>query len=186
MLRQSDRRHPIVRPVEGTAVDDEPFEAVFRVHYGRVFALAHRMLGDAQEADEVAQQTFLTLYRKPLPPGREHNTLAWLLTVATNRCLNLLRAERRRQARERRAADVPPTVAADGGAAALVRATLARLPQRQVQLLLLRQAGFAYAEIAAALGVAPGSVGSLLARAERAFRQEYTRLEEQDHHGRTT
>jgi RNA polymerase sigma-70 factor (ECF subfamily) len=56
-----------------------------------------------------------------------------------------------------------------------VRAALARLPERSAKLLLLRHAGLAYAEIAAALQVAPGSVGTLLVRAERAFLAAYAR-----------
>jgi RNA polymerase sigma-70 factor (ECF subfamily) len=62
---------------------------------------------------------------------------------------------------------------------ARVRAALAQLPERQSQLLLLRHAGLAYTEIAAIVDVAPGSVGTLLARAERAFITEYEM--EQDH-----
>jgi RNA polymerase sigma-70 factor (ECF subfamily) len=54
-----------------------------------------------------------------------------------------------------------------------VRSALARLPERTAKLLLLRYAGLAYAEIAAALQVAPASVGTLLARAERAFEAAY-------------
>jgi DNA-binding CsgD family transcriptional regulator len=54
-----------------------------------------------------------------------------------------------------------------------VRAALAELPERQRACLLLRHAGHSYAEIAATLGVAVGSVGVLLARAERAFRDRY-------------
>ena len=54
-----------------------------------------------------------------------------------------------------------------------VRAALARLTQRQVQLLLLRQMDFTYAECAAVCDVAPGSVGTLLARAARDFRAAY-------------
>jgi RNA polymerase sigma-70 factor, ECF subfamily len=50
-----------------------------------------------------------------------------------------------------------------------VRAAIAELPERQGRLLLLRYAGLSYVEIASALEVAPGSVGTLLARAERAF-----------------
>jgi RNA polymerase sigma-70 factor (ECF subfamily) len=51
-----------------------------------------------------------------------------------------------------------------------VRVALARLPERQARLLLLRQEdGLKYAEIAAILEVAPGSIGTLLVRAERAF-----------------
>jgi RNA polymerase sigma-70 factor (ECF subfamily) len=58
-----------------------------------------------------------------------------------------------------------------------VRAALARLPERSAKLLLLRHAGLSYAEIAAAVEVAPGSVGTLLARAERAFVAQYEQIE---------
>jgi RNA polymerase sigma-70 factor (ECF subfamily) len=50
---------------------------------------------------------------------------------------------------------------------------LARLPERQVQLLLLRQMDLSYAELAEVCEVAPGSVGTLLKRAAHAFRQAY-------------
>ena len=63
-----------------------------------------------------------------------------------------------------------------------VRAALADLSERQRACLLLRHAGYSYAEIAATLGVAIGSVGVLLARAERAFRERYReRYPEPDH-----
>ena len=58
-----------------------------------------------------------------------------------------------------------------------VQAALARLPERTAKLLVLRHAGLAYAEIAAALQVAPGSVGTLLVRAERAFEAAYAQVE---------
>ncbi|MCX7668548.1 MAG: hypothetical protein N2439_00555, partial [Anaerolineae bacterium] len=54
-----------------------------------------------------------------------------------------------------------------------VRRALARLPQKQAQLLLLRYAGLSYRELADAMEMAPGSVGTLLARAEAAFEQAY-------------
>src|SRR5918912_871288 len=56
---------------------------------------------------------------------------------------------------------------------ALVREVLARLPERQSRLLLLRHAGLSLTEVASALEVAPGSVGTLLVRAERAFANAY-------------
>jgi RNA polymerase sigma-70 factor (ECF subfamily) len=58
-------------------------------------------------------------------------------------------------------------------AQAQVRAALARLKPKQGQLLLLRQMGFSYRELAEALGVSPNSIGTLLARAEKAFRKVY-------------
>ena len=58
----------------------------------------------------------------------------------------------------------------------LVRAALSRLPQRQAQLLILRQMGLSYAECDATCDVAPGSVGTLLSRAAVAFRKEYEEM----------
>jgi RNA polymerase sigma-70 factor (ECF subfamily) len=59
-----------------------------------------------------------------------------------------------------------------------VRRALAEVPERQRECLLLRHSGFSYAEIAATLDIAVGSVGVLLARAEHAFRASYRRHSE--------
>jgi RNA polymerase sigma-70 factor (ECF subfamily) len=168
------------------AGSQEAFETIFRAHYGPVFATAYRLLGSAAEAEDVAQECFLRLYEHPLPPGRDHNLRGWLLRVATNLAYNALRSRTRRQRREERAqapdggveASSPGQDVAASHTAARVRSALAGLSERQVQLLLLRQAGLSYAELAGALGVAPGSIGTLLARAERAFRDQYGKLEE--------
>ena len=56
---------------------------------------------------------------------------------------------------------------------AQVRRILADMKPRQAKLLLLRHSGLSYQELAAALNLAPGSIGSLLTRAERAFAQKY-------------
>jgi RNA polymerase sigma-70 factor (ECF subfamily) len=55
----------------------------------------------------------------------------------------------------------------------MVRRILATMKPGQAKILLLRHSGLSYKEIAIALNVAPGSVGSLLTRAERAFRAKY-------------
>jgi RNA polymerase sigma-70 factor (ECF subfamily) len=164
--------------------DEAAFEAIFHTYYGRVFALAYRLLGSAQEAEDVAQETFLRLYLHPLPRGRNHNLLGWLMRVATNLGYNAARSRRRRQEKEERpATDArpepnPAEQAIQADTTRRVREVLASLPERQVQLLLLRHAGFSYGELATTLGVAPESVGTLLARAERAFQQRYVELEE--------
>ena len=54
-----------------------------------------------------------------------------------------------------------------------MRRALLHLPERQRDCLVLRAEGLSYAEIAASVGVAPGSVGTILARAERAFKTEF-------------
>ncbi|HEV2124294.1 MAG TPA: sigma factor-like helix-turn-helix DNA-binding protein, partial [Chloroflexota bacterium] len=95
---------------------------------------------------------------------------------------NALRSDKRRRARED-AASLSDPASAQGTSLAeeanraeerdLVRRTLLRLPERQRECLALRAEGLSYAEIAGALEVAPGSVGTLLARAERAFKETY-------------
>jgi RNA polymerase sigma-70 factor (ECF subfamily) len=174
----------------------EAFETIFRTYYGPVFSVAFRLLGSAPEADDIAQEAFLRLYQHPLTAGREHNLQGWLLRVAANLGYNALRSRQRRRAHESPTfedeADADAALADRAGSgdpveevtrsetADRVRRTLAALPERQVQLLLLRQAGLTYAELAGALNIAPGSVGTLLARAERTFRMHYGELEEID------
>ena len=65
-----------------------------------------------------------------------------------------------------------------------VRAALAKLSPRSAQLLLMRQMGFSYRELADAVGVAPGSVGTLLSRAGKAFRKTYREVMREEEHAR--
>lgn len=172
------------------------FDALFLAHYDGVYRLAYRLAGTREEAEDLAQEAFLRLHRTPhlwhtaANPTAEHNVRAWLYRVVTNLAYNALRGERRRRQREDRLAgptapdtDIDIADAALGAveqaqAAAQVRRALAALTERQVQLLLLRQAGLSYRELAEALGVAPGSVGTLLARAEAAFVAAYRAADE--------
>src|SRR5205823_2793868 len=131
-----------------------------------------------EAAEDLAQETFLELYRHA-PGVQAGATLpAWLCRVALNKGYNSLRGERRaRQRLERfavaREEDDPQDELVRSEDRALVREVLARLPERQSRLLLLRHAGLSLAEVASALEVAPGSVGTLLVRAERAFANAY-------------
>lgn len=160
--------------------DERAFEEIFRRHYAGVYATVLRIVGQPEEAEELAHDAFLKLYRRPLLDVEEPNVRAWLYRVATNAAFNVVRSRRRRlgwlarlagRAESRGLAEDDPAgevVARDE--AARVREALARLPERQRMVLALRSAGLSYVEIAGAIGVRPGSVGTLLARAERAFR----------------
>jgi RNA polymerase sigma-70 factor (ECF subfamily) len=160
--------------------DARAFEVLFRRHYDRVYGILFRLVGERGEAEDLAQEVFLRLHNHARRRrDRDENVGAWLYRVAVNHGYNALRDRRRRQQRD--ALLLPPPT---GDAEAellrreerrLVRAALARLGERQAQLLILRQMEFSYAECAAVVGVAPGSVGTLLARAARDFRQAYER-----------
>lgn len=157
------------------------FDTLFLAHYEGVYRLLYRIVGTREEAEDLAQETFLRLARQRFPAGREHNVRAWLYKVATNLAYNALRGEVRRVRRQEQsasqgalAADLDPAEVADrGDERAAVQRALKHLTEKQSQLLLLRQAGLSYREMAEVLGVAPGSVGTLLARAELAFEKAY-------------
>jgi RNA polymerase sigma-70 factor, ECF subfamily len=160
--------------------DSTAFEELFLRHYAAVYRVLYGVVGNAQEAEDLAQETFTALYRQPPRLDGSGALGGWLYRVAVNRAYNALRSNQRLQ---RRLGWVEPEQQSDPQDEYLrreererVRATLAQLPERTAKLLLLRYAGLAYAEIAAALQVAPGSVGTLLVRAERAFEATYTRV----------
>ena len=100
--------------------------------------------------------------------------------AAAHTALNHLRTGRRRSAREesvheeRVVPDVADTVLASDERRR-VRAALARLPHKQAVALVLRHSGLSYAEVAAALDLSPGSVGTTVRRAENALREEMDR-----------
>ncbi len=157
--------------------DQAAFESLFLRHYGQVYRVLYSLVGSREAAEDLAQETFLELYRHAPSLSQEATLVAWLCRVALNKGYNSLRGERRAQERLERF-DAPQEI--DPYAQLLrseersqVREVLARLQERQSKLLLLRYAGFSLAEVAAALNVAPGSVGTLLARAERAFVAAY-------------
>lgn len=175
--------------VTARPVDEATFDALFLTHYQPIFRLLYRIAGTREEAEDLAQETFLRLHQSPeLWKGtrdepREHNVRAWLYRVATNLAYNMLRSQQRRHRRE----DVvlgqaisagsgepdPVEAAEQEDERAAVRHALAALSERQTQLLLMRHAGLSYRELAEALGMAPGSVGTSLVRAEAAFEKVY-------------
>ncbi len=164
--------------------DAASFETVFHQHYDRVYGLLFRLVGNRVEAEDLAQDVFLKLYnhayrQRLFLRSREHNISAWLYRVATNMGYNAIRGRQRRW--QRNMTLVPDPQGIPGAetevekreVATAVRAALAHLKPRQVQLLLMRQMGFSYAECAVACNIAPGSVGTLLSRAAKAFREAY-------------
>ncbi|MDX1689040.1 MAG: sigma-70 family RNA polymerase sigma factor [Candidatus Promineifilaceae bacterium] len=160
--------------------DMAAFEALFHRHYDRVYGLLFRLVGNRDEAEDLTQEVFLKLYQRHFASGREHNVSAWLYRVATNMGYNAIRGRRRRWRRNTQlvpdATEQPATPAekvARQETQAAVRAALAHLSPRDSQLLLLRQMGLSYAELATVCEVAPSSVGTLLRRAAEAFREAY-------------
>ncbi len=170
--------HALLR--ESRDGDARAFEELFTRYYALVHSVVYRIVGDAAEAEELTQETFLRLYERPIQATESANVRAWLLRVGTNVAFNAVRSRQRRAGWLRRLAgradvretgDDPSSIVVARDEAGRVRQVLARLPERQRAALVLRASGLSYAEVADALGVRPGSVGTILARAERAFRE---------------
>jgi RNA polymerase sigma-70 factor (ECF subfamily) len=162
------------------AAKEAEFETLFMEHYTRVYGVLYRLVGNRTEAEDLALETFWKLWEQPPPRGA--NLGGWLYRVASRLGFNALRAAHRRRRHEevaglvfldRPSAPDPQREAERGDERRQARVALARLPERHAQLLILRYSGLSYKEIAAALGIAPGSVGTLLARAERQFETEF-------------
>ena len=157
----------------------ESFSEVFEDHFKMLFGFLDRLSGDPELAADISQEAFARLYRRgsmPDSPG------AWLVTVG----LNLYRNDRAKRSRRRSLLSTaavqgalsdqpsaPDAVAEREEQARRVRESLDRLDDRDRQLLFLRIEGFSYREMAGALHLNEASVGTLLARAKKAFRAAY-------------
>ncbi len=152
---------------------------IFRRDYQQVVGVAARVLGSRDHAEDVAQDVFLSFGRSSVPAAEARG---WLSVAAAHTALNLLRSGRRRTSREETAAAADDAVVSDVAEAVVtleersrVRDALARLPRKQAVALVLRHSGLSYADVAAALDLSPGSVGTTVRRAESALRKELNR-----------
>ena len=153
-------------------------ERLFRTYNTQLVRYLTRRLGDRDWAEEVAQETFLRALRQE----RIENERAWLFAVATN----LVRDEARKDARRRRhlallaereraeeAVEPEPTSLERAQEAAIARRAVDALAERDRLALLMREEGLSYEEIAVALDLSLGSVGTTLSRARRRLVQVY-------------
>lgn len=88
---ETDERTSLEHAAQG---DDESFALIVHQYRAPVFNLCYRMLGDAVEAEDAAQETFIRAYRniKRFDPSRKF--INWLLTIASNHCVDRLRKKR--------------------------------------------------------------------------------------------
>jgi RNA polymerase sigma-70 factor, ECF subfamily len=165
-------------------LDERTFEIIFNEHYAQVYAVLFRLTGDADEADDLAAETFWRLWERP--PAADDNLGGWLYRVALRLGYNALRDQRRRdhyqsqagqETMESQPFDDPAQAAELRLERERIRAVLRQMSQRDVQVFVLRHSGLSYKEIAAAVEIAPGSVGTILARAEARFEALYKRGE---------
>jgi RNA polymerase sigma-70 factor, ECF subfamily len=153
------------------------FEDLYRRLYPSLFRYLERLTGDVDVAEDLAQESFVRLLSRP--DLDEDAARLWLFTVATNLVRDRGRATTRRTRLlaavplDTTRTPLPDEELERKERIGSVRSVLAVLPERDRQMLLMREEGFRYGEIAEAVGVAPGSVGTLMARALKRFTAVY-------------
>lgn len=173
-----DADRAIVERVQ--AGDTAAFDLLYRQYFGRLRAFCLRRVGDAHDAEEIAQEAFAKAYAALPTLTGERRFYPWLSVIAARLCVD----HHRREGRTEPTAEVAER-AVEGGQdsvlveldAAVLRLALARLPERQRKILRLRESeGWTYTRIAAHEGLSVGAVESLLVRARRRLRQEFVTL----------
>ena len=172
------------------AGDDSAFEQLVKRHERRVFRLLYRMMGTREDAEDVAQYCFLSLYRHGKRFRSEARFSTFVYRVAANAALNRRRTLGRARARidklatRQAAGDDLPSSPRDPEDSTLgneltqhVRDALDQLsPSLRMPVVLYDIEGLPYGEIAQILGIAEGTVKSRIHRARQALREQLSGL----------
>ena len=153
----------------------QSYDRLFADLHAPVFRYVHRLTGDPDLAADIAQEAFVRLFQRD---GLPDDVRPWLFRVAGN----LVRDGARRRATAVRFRDAGARITADAPdrpdeaverleQVARARAILERVRPRDRKILLMREEGFSYEEIARAIGVGRRSVPTLVMRALRRFRE---------------
>ena len=162
--------------------DDLAFQELVERNHARVIGLIHRFITDASDAEDLAQEVFLRVYRarQSYQPAAKFST--WLFRIAANISLNALRSRSNRrdnvsldQVAESQdgpreipdpSSPAPDHHLREAELSEKVREAIRALPEKQqVAVILNKYEDMSYADIGRALGCSPTAVKSLLARA---------------------
>lgn len=166
------------------AGDPQAFARLVALHEGMVFNLSARLLGDPEEARDVAQEVFLQVYRVLDRFEGRSSLKTWIYRIAVNQCHNRRRFWHRRRRDREQAFDeglstggalasgpTPYEEAQRGERARRVQEALLELSFEHRTVLVLREVeGLTCEEVGVALGVPEGTVKSRLSRAREAMR----------------
>lgn len=181
----------IVDALSETAVEMKPggarldIETIFRAQYQRIARVIAGVIRDPSRAEDIAVEVFVKWSRNPRAQGA--NAEGWLYRVAVRMARNELRRRTRRARYESlfdfiRKTPTPEELLAARQEHQRVDVVLSVIERRHAELLLLRSQGLTYDELASTLELNPASVGTLVSRAQQAFRKEYVRRYERRRH----
>jgi RNA polymerase sigma-70 factor (ECF subfamily) len=170
--------------------DNEAFAELVELYHQRLVNVMHHLISSTEEAEDLAQEVFLRIYRsrKKYHPRAKFST--WLFTIANNLAINVLRSRQRKPVVPLSLRDSGPLgprpaerIVKDGGKMPMeniqhqelvevIQQALLGLNERQrVAVVLNKFEDMDYAEIAAVMGLTTKGVKSLLSRARENLRQ---------------
>jgi RNA polymerase sigma-70 factor, ECF subfamily len=154
--------------------DEEAFSHLVETYQSPVYNLCYRMLGDAVDAEDAAQETFLRAYKNIKRYDCQRSFSTWLLSIAAHHCIDQIRKRRYTTLSYDETPQLDPPDLHPGPEGALVinedqakvKALLARLnPQDRAAIIMRYWYEFSYEEIGEALSMTVSAVKSRLHRA---------------------
>ena len=181
------------------ARDERAFNKLILQNQGRVYALLVRMLKDPAEAEEVAQEVFVTVFKSIETFRGDAKISTWIYRIAVNHARNRIKyLSRRARGRHQdvtemgdrldihdgRAPDAPDAMLEAKLTHETVQRALSELPEGFREIFMLREVEkLSYEEIEQRTGLAKGTVKSRLFRARKALQEEFDQLELEEHDG---
>ena len=155
--------------------DSRAFEALYRMHIGRVYGLCLRMTGNVSEAEDCAQDAFIQAWNK-LDRFRGDSAFStWLHRIAVNAVLGRIRKSKREHDRIQLAAESSPSPVSMGDDSSLrdLSDAVDKLPEGARHVFVLYAVyGYSHAEAGEMLGIAAGTSKAQLHRARRLLAQQ--------------
>jgi RNA polymerase sigma-70 factor, ECF subfamily len=150
------------------------FERLYEMHGGRMKSIAMNLLGNAADAEDAVQETFLKVYRAASGFRAGSSLSTWMHRILVNTCYDLMRKGRRRP-ESPLPEEVPPSPgsATDHPLRLAIEKSVSRLdPRERTAFLLCEVEGFSHREAGEILGVTEGTSRTLLFRAKRRLQKE--------------
>jgi RNA polymerase sigma-70 factor, ECF subfamily len=172
------------------AGDQIAFEAIFQRYERQIYGFIYRMMGNAEDANDLTQDCFIRAYRALPQTSDDLNISAWLHRIASNACLDVLRRRQRirwlpweshkhEQLLHGKPMDDPERSALSSETQEIVQRVISHMSPRNRMALILREyEGMSCEEIGHIMGLSRSAVKSVLFRGREEFRRIYRTLEE--------
>lgn len=170
---------PDAEVIKGVAGGDEKaFEQLVEKYEHSVLNTIHRYVGDRVEAEDIAQEVFLKVWRHARNFKGRSRFSTWLYRIVVNECLGYRKRHKEKLApldatiEKKEVSETPEAEAERRKEAEIVRKAVDELPSRQrIALILSRFEGKSYKEIAQIMGVSLSTVESLIFRARSSLKK---------------